>query len=102
MKGKRRESPPAGDLFQEPVLTSASLAAALSALLAALLTATLLFTLALLTFTLLSFAIWLLSALLAGRVSFSGFVWILLCVHDTFLYYCVECLGPLHCVTGPF
>jgi hypothetical protein len=107
MKGKRRESPPAGDLFQEPVLTSASLAAALSALLAALLTATLLFTLALLTFTLLTFtllslAILLLSALLAGRVSFSGFVWILLCVHDAFLYYCVECLGPLHCVTAPF
>jgi hypothetical protein len=58
-----------------------------SALLTALLTATLFFTLALLTFTLLSLAILLLSALLSGAGGFAGFVWILLCVHDAFLYF---------------
>ena len=49
--------------------------------------AALFFTLALLAFTFLPFAVLLLAALLAGCVSFAGFVWILLCVHDAFLYY---------------
>jgi hypothetical protein len=60
------------------------LLAALSALLAAaLLTATLFFTFALLAFTFLSFAVFLL-ALLSGGVGFAGFFWILLFVHDAF------------------
>jgi hypothetical protein len=53
----------------------------------ALTAATLLFTLALLTFTLLSVAFLLLSAFLSGPPRFAGFVWILFCVHDAFLYY---------------
>jgi hypothetical protein len=70
---------------REPVLSSALLTAAL-------LTATLLFTLALLTFTLLtltllSLSILLLSALLSGGRGFARFIWILLCVHNAFLYY---------------
>ena len=78
---KRRELPPAARLVpRKPVLSSALLTAAL-------LTATLFFTLALLTFTLLSVAILLLSALLAGGGGFVRFVWILLCIHDAFLYY---------------
>lgn len=68
---------------KKPALLSALLTAA--PLAAALLTATLFFTLALLTFTLLSLPILLLSALLAG--GFARFIWILLCVHDAFLYY---------------
>ena len=72
-------SPPARLVPRKPVLSSALLAAAL-------LTATLFFPLALLTFTLLSLAFLLLSALLAGRVGFTRFVWIVLCVHDAFLY----------------
>jgi hypothetical protein len=63
---------------RKPALSSALLAPALLA-------PALFFTLALLTFTLLSVALLLLSALLAGVVGFSGFVWILLCVHDAFL-----------------
>jgi len=54
---------------------------------AALLTTTLFFALALLTFTLLSVAILLLSALLFGGSGFARFVWILSCVHDASLYY---------------
>jgi hypothetical protein len=83
---KRRDSPPAARLVPgKPALSSALLTAAL-------LTATLFFTLALLTFalltfTLLSLAILLLSALLSGGGGFARFVWILLCVHDAFLYY---------------
>jgi hypothetical protein len=50
-------------------------------------TATLSFPLAVLTFTLLPFAILLLSALLSGRSEFTRLVWILLCIHDAFLYY---------------
>jgi hypothetical protein len=69
----------------EPVLSPALLTAAL--LTATLLTATLFFTLAPLTFTLLSLASLLLSALLSGGSRFARLVWILLCVHDAFLYY---------------
>jgi hypothetical protein len=62
---------------------------------AALLTATLFFTLASLTFTLLSLslslsrarAILLLSALLSGGRGFARFIWILFRVHDAFPYY---------------
>ncbi len=74
---------------KEPVLSSALLTAALLTALftTTLLTPTLFFTLALLTFALLSLSILLLSALLSGRRGFAGFIWILLCVHDAFLYY---------------
>jgi hypothetical protein len=67
-----------------------------------LLTATLFFTLALLTFTLLSVAILLLSALLSGASWFARFVWILLCVHDAFLYFGIRCLGRSHFASRPF
>jgi hypothetical protein len=50
----------------------------------ALLTAALLFTLT--AFAFLPFAVLALSALLSGGVGFARFVWILLCVHDAFLY----------------
>jgi hypothetical protein len=68
---------------KEPVLSSALLTAALLA--AALLTATLFFTFAPLTFALLTLSILLLSALLSR--GFARFIWILLCVHNAFLYY---------------
>jgi hypothetical protein len=57
-----------------------------AALASALLTATLFFTLAPLTFALLSVAILLLSALLSGTGRLARFVWILLCVYDAFIY----------------
>jgi hypothetical protein len=77
---------PASHFVATEVLLSALLAGTLLAaalLAAALLAAALFFTLA--AFTLLFFAILLLSALLAWGVGFAGFVWILLCVHVTFL-----------------
>jgi hypothetical protein len=54
---------------------------------AALSTATLFFTLALLMFKLRSLAILLLSAFVSGGIGIAGLVWIVLCVHDAFLYY---------------
>jgi hypothetical protein len=65
---------------KEPVLSSALLTAPL-------LPATLFFTLAPLTFALLTLSILLLAALLAGGRGFARFIWILLCVHNAFLYY---------------
>jgi hypothetical protein len=62
---------------EQPVLSSA--------LLAALLTATLFFLLAPLTLTFLPVAILLSAALLSGRRGFAWFVWILLSVHGAFL-----------------
>jgi hypothetical protein len=52
---------------------------------ATLLTAASFFTLT--AFAFLPFAILALSALLSRGVGFARFVWILLCVHDAFLYY---------------
>jgi hypothetical protein len=72
-------------LLAAALLAAALLAAALLA--AAPLTATLFFPLAPLTFTLLFLSILLLAALLAGGRGFARFIWILLCVHNAFLYY---------------
>jgi hypothetical protein len=44
----------------------------------------------------------LLSALLSRGAGFAGFVWILLCVHDAFLCYCIRCLGRSRFATRPF
>lgn len=92
-------TPAARLIPRRPVLSSALLAAAR-------LTTTLFFTLALLTFTLLTFtllsvAILLLPALLS-RGGFARFVWILLCVHDAFLYYWIMSLGRSDLAIGPF
>jgi hypothetical protein len=71
---KRWELPPTLVGSNEPVLSSA------------LLTATFFLTLALLTFALLTRSILLLADLLAGGRGFARFIWILLCVHNAFLY----------------
>jgi hypothetical protein len=64
------------------------LAATLLAATAALLAATaLFFTLALLALTFLFLAILFLAPLLSGTTRFARFIWILLCVHNAFLYY---------------
>jgi hypothetical protein len=47
-------------------------------------------------------AILLLSAFLSRGVALARFIWILLCVHDTFLYYCIRCLRRSRFATRPF